>query len=882
MSDSPAVIPYSDAGDPLATNAGTPATKALTVQGNSAGTPLPVSGSVSVTNLPATQPVSATALPLPTGASTAAKQDTTNTSLANIDGKLPALAAGRVPVDIGSTTQNVADGGGSLTIDSTQLPAALDGGGNLKVAVQGTPAVTVSGTPAVTVSSGAISATISNTAATMPLATGASTAALQTTANTSLGSIDTKTPALVSGRVPVDGSGVTQPVSGTVAISGTPNVAVTSSALPTGAALDATLTSGAQKAINRGGAKGTTTAADVTSTASGANHQALDVVIYDVSGNPITSFGSSSVSVSNFPATQAVSAASLPLPSGAATAAKQPALGTAGTASTDVLTVQGIASMTALKVDGSAVTQPVSGSVSVSNFPATQTVSGTVTVSGVAQDATLTGGNQKAIIRGGAKGTTVAADVTSRAAGANSQPLEVAIVDASGNQITNFGGSGGSVTVSNFPATQAISAASLPLPTGAATDAKLDTAISKLSSIDVKLTAPLDTNVTNGSLNVASPQDVVTTGTITAISQTVTTPDLNGQGTGMFILTGTWAGSLQFEGSVDGTNFVAVAARAVNATNTIITIGSNGTWRFNCGGFKRFQIRAVSFTSGTANITIRTSAAVTGVVLTEPLPNGTNTIGAVNQGGTWTITQGNSAAASGRWPVQLTDGTTLTTVKAASIAAVATDPALVVAVSPNNTVAVSAASLPLPSGAATETTLSALNSKMPVQGQAVMASSQPVVIASNQSAIPVTSSTLALDATFTGGSGRIKVTDGTNNAAVKITPAIVADPALVVSLSPNTRGANPSAAFAAVVTTTSSTVLAANASRIGCSVQNGGTTTVYLHLHSTAATLGRFTVAIAPNDYYEFPSYEGVGCYRGDVQAISATGSPGLIIQEVI
>jgi hypothetical protein len=36
---------------------------------------------------------------------------------------------------------------------------------------------------------------------------------------------------------------------------------------------------------------------------------------------------------------------------------------------------------TAVKVDGSAVTQPVSGSVSVSNFPATQPVSGSVSVS---------------------------------------------------------------------------------------------------------------------------------------------------------------------------------------------------------------------------------------------------------------------------------------------------------------------------------------------------------------------------------------------------------------------------------------------------------------------------------------------------------------------
>lgn len=39
------------------------------------------------------------------------------------------------------------------------------------------------------------------------------TSALQTTGNASIASIDSKTPALISGRVPVDGSGVTQPIS---------------------------------------------------------------------------------------------------------------------------------------------------------------------------------------------------------------------------------------------------------------------------------------------------------------------------------------------------------------------------------------------------------------------------------------------------------------------------------------------------------------------------------------------------------------------------------------------------------------------------------------------------------------------------------------------
>lgn len=46
---------------------------------------------------------------------------------------------------------------------------------------------------------------------------------------------------------------------------------------------------------------------------------------------------------------------------------------------------------------------------------------------------------------------------------------------------------------------------------------------------------------------------------------------------------------------------------------------------------------------------------------------------------------------------------------------------------------ISAGSLPLPTGAATEATLSAINTKTPALGQAAMAGSVPVVIASNQS-----------------------------------------------------------------------------------------------------------------------------------------------------
>jgi hypothetical protein len=136
----------------------------------------------------------------------------------------------------------------------------------------------------------------------------------------------------------------TQPVSGTV----TANIGTTN-----GLALDATLTGGTQKAIARTAAKGTTTAADLTSTNVDANTQALDVSVK----------GTVPVSGTFWQSTQPISAASLPLPTGAATSAKQPALGTAGTPSADVITVQGATSMTPVKVDGSGVTQPVSGTV---------------------------------------------------------------------------------------------------------------------------------------------------------------------------------------------------------------------------------------------------------------------------------------------------------------------------------------------------------------------------------------------------------------------------------------------------------------------------------------------------------------------------------------
>ncbi len=180
----------------------------------------------------------------------------------------------------------------------------------------------------------------------------------------------------------VDGSAVTQPVSGTVTanagtgtftVSGTvtanagTNLNTSALALESGGNL-ATI-AGAVRAEDAAsadahtgiGALAVRKATPANTSGADGDYEFLQMsagrLWVDASGKTLTVDGSG--------VTQPISAASLPLPSGAATAAKQPALGTAGSASADVITVQGVASMTALKVDGSAVTQPVSGTVGI-------------------------------------------------------------------------------------------------------------------------------------------------------------------------------------------------------------------------------------------------------------------------------------------------------------------------------------------------------------------------------------------------------------------------------------------------------------------------------------------------------------------------------------
>lgn len=217
----------------------------LKVEGVAGGVAQPVSGPLTDSELRASAvPVSAASLPLPSGAATAANQATEISNLSSIDGKTPslgqALAAASVPVvlpaaQIATLTPPAAitgfalETGGNLASAATVLGATADAAvtsdttgtigaklrGLVKWAFERMPAslgskLSAASLPVVIASD---QAAVAVSAASLPLPTGAATASNQSTANSSLSSIDAKLPALVSSRVPVDGSGVTQPVS---------------------------------------------------------------------------------------------------------------------------------------------------------------------------------------------------------------------------------------------------------------------------------------------------------------------------------------------------------------------------------------------------------------------------------------------------------------------------------------------------------------------------------------------------------------------------------------------------------------------------------------------------------------------------------------------
>lgn len=254
------------------------------------------------------------------------------------------------------------------------------------------------------------------------------------------------------------------------------------------------------------------------------------------------------------------------------------------------------------------------------------------------------------------------------------------------------------VVFSSDQSSLAVTVASLPLPSGAATEASL-----------VKLNVPLGTAL-------GSNTQALVGASVTTAAPTYTTGQINP-------LSLTVAGGLRVDGSGVTQPVSAASLPLPSGAATETTLAA---------------INTKTLAAGQAVMAASSPVVIASDQTAIPI---TDNAGSITVDGTVTANQGTAAALAGRWPVIVTDGTNTAAVKAASTAAVAADPALVVAISPNNSVAITAASLPLPAGAATETTLgtrladSTFTARINTLGQKTMANSTPFVIASDQSEV---------------------------------------------------------------------------------------------------------------------------------------------------
>jgi hypothetical protein len=250
------------------------------------------------------------------------------------------------------------------------------------------------------------------------------------------------------------------------------------------------------------------------------------------------------------------------------------------------------------------------------------------------------------------------------------------------------------------------------LPTGAATGTKQDTGNTSLASIDTKTPAlgqalaasSVPVVLTAAQLTTLTPLTSITTvGTITNV---VHVDDNAGSLTvdngGTFAVQATVAASAtniaKAEDVASADADVGVPAMAVRKATPANTSGTDGD-------YEMLQMSAGRlWTSSTIDSAIPAGTNVIGHVIVDSgavnatlAAETTKVIGTVNiaaaqtiavtESGTWTVQPGNTANTT-PWLVKPHDGTNAGTIKAASTAAAATDTALVVAVSPNNTIAV--------------------------------------------------------------------------------------------------------------------------------------------------------------------------------------------------
>jgi len=148
--------------------------------------------------------------------------------------------------------------------------------------------------------------------------------------------------------------------------------------------------------------------------------------------------------------------------------------------------------------------------------------------------------------------------------------------------------------------------------------------------LNVKLAA--NSGVDIGDVDIVSmPINTTTSGVIDAAAETVTLTLPGGASAVGMQITGTWVGQLEFEGTIDGTNYTSIEAS--NGTATVNATAGNDIFVLPGGGYLKIRTRASAWTSGSATVTFIASVGTAANILTGAIPAGTNNIGGTTDAG---------------------------------------------------------------------------------------------------------------------------------------------------------------------------------------------------------------------------------------------------------
>lgn len=85
--------------------------------------------------------------------------------------------------------------------------------------------------------------------------------------------------------------------------------------------------------------------------------------------------------------------------------------------------------------------------------------------------------------------------------------------------------------------------------------------------------------------------------------------DLQGHATAMIDIRGTFVGTVVFEGTVDGTNYLALAAYNLVTGAYVASATAAVNVALSCAGYRRIRVRCSAFTSGSIVVAIRATIA---------------------------------------------------------------------------------------------------------------------------------------------------------------------------------------------------------------------------------------------------------------------------------